>query len=212
MKEEHSRYFQEIANHFIAERGAPFFLSSVDIELIQSWERMKIPLDIVLEGIKKAFQERQIKSGKRGRVRSLVSCRYHVLRAFEQYRERRVGVPRKEAGEARQEKRRRIKKETENFMALIPPELSYLEDIYQAARHLLSRKEVDEAKLEQLDQKVEELLFSRFPQEEKEKIKEKVWGEYPSADDKELDSLVKIKTVKFLRDKYKIPYLSFYYY
>lgn len=212
MKKERSQYFQEIAHHFIAERGAPFFLSSVDIELILSWEKMKIPLGVVLEGMKKAFQNRRAKSGEKRKVRTLVSCQYHVLREFEQYRERRVGKMKNVRRDKRKEKRRMIRREVENFLASIPSEVVYLEEIYSRAMRLLSRKDVDEDELEKLDRKVEDFLSDLCSREEKDRVKEEVLKEYPSAGEEDLLSLVKIKTIKLLRERYRIPYLSFYYY
>ena len=37
------RYFQEIARHFLARRGAPFFLSAKDLALVEAWERPESP-------------------------------------------------------------------------------------------------------------------------------------------------------------------------
>ena len=49
------------------------------------------------------------------------------------------------------------------------------------------------------------------PDEEKEKIKGEVLAEFDK-EKEECSRIFKIKAVKFLREKYKIPYISLYYY
>lgn len=56
MKEAGSKYFQSIALHFFKHRGAPFFLSSKELDYIAGWEKMGIPLHVVLEGIERSFE------------------------------------------------------------------------------------------------------------------------------------------------------------
>ena len=211
MKErERSRYFQEIAEHFLKARGLPFFLSSMDIDLIATWEKMGIPLRVVLEGMEKAFESQRLKRGEKGQIRSLAFCKFYVLKAFEQYRERRVGSQRRK--EEKDGKRKRIRDEVQHFLRSVPPELAYLEEVFRRAQRILLRRDINQEELEQLEGEVEELLFRHSPPPQKEKAREEVLREFPSAGKDETDSLVTIKLIKKLREVYRIPHLSFFYY
>ena len=90
-----NRYFQEIAHEFLKSRGAPFFLSSKDLDLIAAWEKMGIPLRVALEGVDRAFENYRAKTAARPKILSLAFCKNQVLKAFEQYKERKVGAPKK---------------------------------------------------------------------------------------------------------------------
>jgi hypothetical protein len=204
-----NRYFQEIAHEFLKSRGAPFFLSSKDLDLIAAWEKMGIPLRVALEGVGRAFENYRAKPAARRKILSLAFCKYQVLKAFEQYKERKVGAPQKR--NERDKKRNRIKDEVQKFLNDLPPALSYLNDLYAQALTVLSRKRVAEEELERIEEEVEELLFKNCPREEKERIKKEIL-EKPSPREEELFSIYQTRLVKFLRETYKIPYISFFYY
>lgn len=211
MKEtDRSQYFQAIAHNFLSRRGAPFFLSSTDIELIRTWEKVGIPLQVVMDGIERTFESERSRSMRRHRIHSLAFCKLHVLKEFEQYRERKVGAHKRK--EKRDEKRKRVKNEVRSFLMDFPPDLSHLRNIFNKAQKILSRREVKEEELERLEEKIEALLLSCYPQQEREEAKVEISQEYPSAAEEEIHSLLKIKLVKLLREKYKIPYISFFYY
>ncbi|MFB0566411.1 MAG: hypothetical protein ACETWK_12145 [Candidatus Aminicenantaceae bacterium] len=212
LKAQSGRYFQLIAQSFLKERGAPFFLSSKDLDLISTWENLGIPLQVVLEGIERTFESYRTKKGARRRVRTLGFCNHHVLRAFEQYRERKIGSHGGRYG--RDDKIKRIESEVQRFLKDIPSNLSYLEEIYFRALKMLSRGDVKDKdeELERIEEETEELLFQHCPQEEKEKLKREILEEYPLRGEEELLSLLKIKVGKFLREKHEIPYISFFYY
>jgi len=205
-----NKYFQEIAYFFLQERGAPFFLSSKDLDLIATWEKMGIPLKVVLEGFERTFENRRTKPGLRGKIHSLAFCKLQVIKAFEQYKERKIGTDRR--GYERDEKRRKIKDEVQKFLRDVPSTLSYLEDIYAQALRILSRKNVKEEELEQIEAEVEELLFKHSPEKEKELAKKEILEKYSHKEGEEFQSIFKLKLVKFLREKHKIPYISFFYY
>lgn len=211
MKErERSQYFQAIAHDFLNARGAPFFLSSTDIDLIATWEKMGIPLKVVSEGIQKAFELHGLKPGERRKVHSLAFCKPHIFKAFEQYRERKVGVWEKK--NERDEKRARIKKEVQSILNDLPPELEYLKEVFRRAQKILAPRYVEEEALELMEEEIEELLFRHGPPRIKEKVKREILKKYPNTGEKEFHILFKVKLVKYLRDKYKIPYVSFFYY
>lgn len=205
-----SEYFQSIARYFFKQRGAPFFLSSRELELVSKWEKMEIPLPVVLEGIKRAFESYKRKRGKKTRIQTLSFCERQVLNAFDQYRERKVGSERMRI--ERTEKRKLAKAEIKTFLDNLPEQIRYLKEAYSRAQRLLSRSSVEEEKLEQIEGEVEELIRKHSSVEEKDRVKRDVYSEYNVKDDEEFLRIFRIKLVKAIRDRYKIPYISLFYY
>ena len=74
-------YYQTIAREFFERRGAPFFLSPKDVALIARWEKARVPLDAVLEGMEKAFANYR-KGGRSAGALTLAFCEYQVRKAF----------------------------------------------------------------------------------------------------------------------------------
>lgn len=205
-----SEYYQSIARYFFKQRGAPFFLSSTELDLVTKWEKMKIPLPAVLEGIKGAFENYRRKPGKKTRIQTLTYCEPAVLNAFDQYRERRVGHERSRMERA--EKKNRASAEIRKFLDTLPETISYLQEAYSRAHRLFSLGPVDEEELERIEGEVEELLWEHTSEEERERIKADVRSEYKVEERKEFLRILRIKLVKAQRDKYKIPYISLFYY
>lgn len=210
MKEAGSKYFQSIALHFFKNRGAPFFLSSKDLDYIARWEKIGVPLHVVLEGIERSFESYRRKPGRKAKIQSLAFCDLQVLRAFEQDRERKVGHKKRIV--ERHEKRDRARAEVERFLAKIPKQINYLKEAYSMAQKVLSQSHFDEEELERIEGKIEELIWKNSVDEEKEKVKSGVLRDYEFKQEEEFERVFKIKLVKVLRDKYKIPYISLFYY
>lgn len=208
--QERSRYFQSIARYFFKQRGAPFFLSSRELGCISGWETKEIPLPVVLEGIKIFFDNARKKTERKVKIKSLVFCDYHVLRAFEQYRDKKVGY--KKRVKEREEKTEKAKAEVRRFQKTIPSQIRYLREAYSRAQEVLSQSHLDEEELEQIEDEIEELLWENSPDEEKNRIRREVIEEYKSQKEEEFLRIFKIKLVKFLRAKYKIPHISLFYY
>ncbi len=210
MKEARSKYFQSIALHFFKHRGAPFFLSSKELDYIARWEEMEIPLHVVLEGIERSIDIYKRKPGRKAKIQSLAFCDFQVLKAFEQERERKVGHKKRIV--ERHEKRDRAKAEVERFLGIIPHQVSYLQEAYSLAQKVLSQSHFDEEKLERIEGKIEELLWKNSLDEEQERVKRRIAKDYKFKEEEEFERIFKIKLVKVLRDKYKIPYISLFYY
>jgi hypothetical protein len=210
MKEAGSKYFQSIALHFFKHRGAPFFLSSKELDYIARWEKMGIPLHVVLEGIQRCFEIYRRKPGRKAKIQSLAFCDLQVLKAFEQDRERKVGHKKRIV--ERHEKRDRAKAEVERFLEKIPHQINYLKEAYSLAQKVLSQSHFDEEELERIEGKIEGLLWKNSLDEEKERVKSGVLKDYEFKQEEEFERIFKIKLVKVLRDKYKIPYISLFYY
>lgn len=205
-----SGYYRAIARAFLARRGAPFFLSSQDLALVADWERRRIPLPVVLEGIEKAFEP------GRGQVRkkilTLNACNSQVKKSFELYRERRVGKSRSRKTGLREDPRNRVHADVSRFLDALPPALPYLEGIYRRAQELLANRETGDALFEELDERVDDLLLRYCSQDDKISLREAAAKDYPGRGPEEILRIFHIKLIKYLREKYKIPYFSFYYY
>jgi len=205
-----SQYFQTIARFFFEQRRSPFFLSSKELDLIDTWEKTGIPLRVVLEGIKESFENIKMRPGKKKKIFSLTFCNACVLKSFEQHREKRVG--RKRKVEDRTEKQKRVKKEVRRFLNCIPENINYLRAVYSQIYRDQLQKDFDEAKLEQEDERIEGLLVQNASDEEKEKVRKDILGEFRVKNKDEFDRIFGVKLVKHLRKKYKIPYISPFYY
>jgi hypothetical protein len=205
-----SEYFQSIARYFFKQRGAPFFLSSKELDLVDKWEKMGIPLPVVLEGIKRAFENYMRKPGRKTKIQTLAYCENQVLEAFDQHRDRRIGSERKRRG--RTEKKNRAKAEIKKFLDTLPGQIGYLKDAYSRAQRLFSHSHVDEEELERIEGEVEELIWGHSSTAERERVKEDVHVEYKIEEGEEFLRILRIKLVKALRDRYKIPYISLFYY
>jgi hypothetical protein len=210
MKEAASKYFQSIALHFFKHRGAPFFLSSKELDYIARWEETGIPLHVVLEGIERSFEIYKRKTGTKAKIQSLAFCDLQVIKAFEQDRERKVGHKKRIV--ERQAKRDRAKVEVERFVGKIPQQISYLKEAYALAQKVLSQRHFDEEELERIEDTIEELLWKNSRDEEKKRVKRGIEKDYKFKEKEEFERIFKIKLVKVLRDKYKIPYISLFYY
>jgi hypothetical protein len=85
-------YFQAIEEAFNRRRGAPLLLSPRDWALIDSWQRARIPLRIVLQGIENCFDAFERRAPGARRINSLGYCRQEVLSLFEIYLGLHAGV------------------------------------------------------------------------------------------------------------------------
>lgn len=208
--EQRSEYYQSIARYFFKLRGAPFFLSSAELNLVEKWEKMEIPLFVVLEGIKRAFDNYMRKPGRKTKIQTLAYCENQILNAFDQYRDRRVGGERKIRG--RTEKKNQAKDEIKKFLGTLPGQIEYLKGAYSRAQRLLSHSHVDEEELERIEGEVEGLIWEHSSEEERERVKTDVRSEYKIKEGEESLRILRIKLVKTLRDRYKIPHISLFYY
>lgn len=209
-KENKSFYFQEIARAFFGLRGAPFVLSSTDMVTISSWEERGIPLRIVLEGIERAFENYRKRAVRGRKMSSLSFCQAEILRAYAEFRDR--GVGRSEKGESREDKRKKIKVEVERFLKLLPAEAGFLGEVYREALAALSRKEASEETLERLDARAEELIAKQADASDRTEVERRVRADFPGRSAEELRGICLIELVKRWRERYRVPYLSYFYY
>ena len=208
-KNEIGFYFQTIERFFFGQRGSPFFFSSKELDVIADWKKKGIPVQVVLEGISDCFTWQRKKPGRKNKIHSLVYCRSFVLRAFESYKERRVGSDLKGLGE--EERRKQLGKAAERFLNTYPEEIRELGEMFSRVKKLLSQK-ADEESLEQIEQNVERLLIKKAPDSIKKKIRNEVREEYPDKKGKEHAQILELRIIKHMREKYKVPHISLYYY
>jgi hypothetical protein len=86
--EEHS-YWQQIEQYFVEKRGSALMLSPKDWPLVSSWEERHVPLDVVYEGIDRAFErfEEQHGTASHRTLTSLHSCKHWIEKAWERWKE-----------------------------------------------------------------------------------------------------------------------------
>ena len=209
-RDNRSFYFQEIARTFFGLRGAPFVLSSRDMVTISSWEERGIPLRIVLEGIERAFEKYRQRAVGGRKMSSLFFCQTEILRAHAEYRDR--GIGRTEKGESREDKRKRVKAEVQRFLKSLPSETSFLGEVYREALAVLSRKEASEDTLERLDSTAEDLIAKHADAALRTEVEKRVRANFPGRPAEELRGIFLIELVKRWRERYRVPYLSYFYY
>lgn len=209
-KENRSFYFQEIARAFLSLRGAPFVLSSRDMVVISSWEEKKIPLRIVLEGIERAFERHRKRAAGGRKMSSLSFCEAEVLRAYGECRDR--GIGRAEKGESREDKKDRIRTEAQRFLDSLPRETAFVGEVYREALAVLSRKKPSEETLERLDARAEELITKHADAAVRAEVEKRVQADFPGRPAEELRGILLIELVKRWRERYRVPYLSYFYY
>lgn len=210
MKEEgQSGYYQTIAREFLRRRGAPFLLSPRDLEVIADWEKRRIPLDVVLDGIGRAFDGIRNKSrGTRGRP--LSSCENQVSRALAQHRDRHAG--RRKPAAPRSGKKEKALREVEAFLSNLRPEERDLRSLFETASAVLSRPAPDEEALERIDEDVNEILWNGSAVSERPEPPRRAMRELRGRSSEETAATARTAFLKSLRVQRKIPYVSLYYY
>lgn len=73
-------YWEEIERYFAKKRGSALILSPKDWPLVTSWQERGIPLEVIYQGIDKAFErlEEKQKTFQRQTIRTLAYCQYDV--------------------------------------------------------------------------------------------------------------------------------------
>jgi len=80
-------YFARIERQFGVRRGGSLMLSPRDWQRVERWQNKKIPLEVVLRGINRAFDHFEASAGRTRHINSLSYCEQHVYDAWEQARE-----------------------------------------------------------------------------------------------------------------------------
>jgi hypothetical protein len=179
------------------------------VALIARWEKARVPLDAVLEGMERAFANYR-KGGRPAGALTLAFCEYQVGKALAGSRERRAGGTRETA--ARDAKRERLRKEIGRFLGEVPPGLEALAAPFAAARAVLDDPGAGEEGLEALDDTVDEALWRASPEGDRARIREDVRAGLSGKRTLDPDDVARTMLVKEMRERHKVPYLSLYYY
>ena len=202
-----SFYFQTIARKYFDLRGAPFFLSSNELSLVEKWEADGIPLRIVLEGINASFSNRIKKhggAGPRRRIRSLSYCERSVKEAFSLYKERTVG--RKSTPAVRKDKKKEIRAAVAIFLKEVPQQVKWLEESYGRVQEILP--DCSEEDLEKAEEDIEGLLVSLSSSEDKKEAKREAVDAFPDTGHEDFQRIFHVILIKLMRSKYKIPHVA----
>jgi hypothetical protein len=78
-------YYQTIEEFFVSRRGDPLFLSNADWNLIRKWREARVPLRVVLRGIKDALDGHAHSFSRDQKVGSLAYCAREVEAARERW-------------------------------------------------------------------------------------------------------------------------------
>jgi len=202
-------YYQKIARAFLKHQTSMFFLPPRDLALIAEWEKLQIPLEPIIEGIERTFAS-QITKKKKRKIYSLGQCEKEILRAYSQYQERLVG--KKSVTVDRSDKIQRVRQEISSFLHNLSPDLDFLLPTLNRAKTILEAESLEEAALEELDEEVDQLLLEKAPAEETEFCRQETREDYPGKTEEELREIQRIRLIKNQRRKYRIPYLSLFYY
>jgi hypothetical protein len=210
LEDRRGRYFQDIATAFFRLRGAPFILSSGDMVTIAGWEQAGIPLGVVEEGLRLAYEKARTARPSPRRLSSLAFCDREVKRAFQEHRDRRVG--RGIAPVARSRKAGQARQAVRTFLEADPPGAGYLREVYGRALALLSGKRVSEADLERLEADAERLMLEHAGGLEREEAERRLRADFAGQPPGQHDEILAVELVRRTREKYAIPHLSLFYY
>jgi len=205
-----SGYYQAIARDFLKRRGAPFFLSPRDLAVVAAWEADRIPLEVVLEGIGRAFEGRRDRSrGTKGLP--LAFCDAQVRRAMAQHADR--GAGRKTAAASpRAAKTARARHEVERCLSGLAEEEPGLRPLLETAGRLLAEEPPDEEALERIDEEVDEVLWRRAAATGRGRTKRPRAGEGAATRSVDSEAAARMRLVKDERRKLRVPYVSLFYY
>ena len=212
MKEDWSSrqdYYQKIARTFLKHQTSMFFLPPRDLALIAEWEKLSLPLEVIIEGIERTFA-RQLSRKRKKKIFSLSLCEKEILKAYAQYQERLVGqvAPRID----RADKIEKVRREINNCLENLPLEFQLLKEYFAKALGVLNEKTPDDNRLEQLDEGIDETLWLLSSDQEKREILEEIKKDYPGKPENQLAEIQRTRLIKDKRQAHKIPYVSLYYY
>jgi hypothetical protein len=163
---------------------------------------------VVLEGIKMAYENYRSRPHKKGKTFSLAFCHDHVVKAFSQYKERKVG--RRGGLPSQPDKSEKVRVECERFLQEIPARAVYLKEIFARILDEFSEGLIDEDRLEQFEEEIEGLILENADAEEREEVSGEIRIEWSGR--AEWDRIYRLSLIKRVREKNKVPYVSPFYY
>lgn len=202
------QYYQTIARLLFRLRGAPFILSAREIGVIEEWEQNRIPLNTVLEGIRSAYEHFRKKGTQKNF--NLAFCQRFVTTAFHGHRERKIG--KRSSIKNGSDKVKTVRQEVKKFIDHIPEQVSFLKTPYLEILDDLSLNKIDEESLEKKDEQIDQMLIENASPDEMEKYRQKARDDFRVTQESDKDHIAQKKLIKSLRERYRIPYVSLFYY
>lgn len=203
-------YYQKIARTFLKHQTSLFFLPPRDLDLISEWEKLNIPLEVIVEGIERAFA-RKLTGRRKRNIYSLSQCEKEILKAYAQHQERLVGqqaAPQQE----RKQKAALVNREVRACLPGLPESLGPVRQVLEQALVSLEAEPPDEDRLETLDEELDRILWDLTPEEEKQASLEAIRKDYPGRSDQQLEEILRTGVVKNKRQLFRIPHLALFYY
>ncbi len=203
-------YYQKIARAFLKHQPSLFFIPPRDLELISEWEKLNLPLEVILEGIDRAFA-RRLAGWRRKNIYSLSQCEKEILKAYAQHQERLVGQQAPQAGRPA-EKAARIRQEIQPCLEALPGDWPAVRQILEEALAALQADPPEEARLEALDEELDRVLYELTPEAERKKALEAARQDYPGRTDNQLEEIGRTRIAREKRQLLKLPRLALFYY
>jgi len=203
-------YYREVAKAFLDRRGAPFLLSARDVALIAEWEKKGLPLEVILEGIERAFEGGGAGRHPSGKVMSLAFCAPQVEKAFARHKDRRAGAEGRV--KPRAAKKERAAAEVNRFLASFPQEVGGLRPLFERAASVLAAEPLDEEALDELDAEVDAALVRAVPEDEKDARGERLRDEHPGRRKAEREAILAAALAKDRRERFEVPYVALFHY
>ena len=174
VKREEDNYFYSIAFEFLSRTKRSYFLTPIEIDLILKWKKRKIPLPVVLKGLKEGFK-------KSGRKKTLVYFKGFVDREYKNFSKASVG-------KRKSDKR----KEKDNYDELLNM-IDFIKDdeFKKSYKEFFSEKRGTQER-EEFDKSIDDKIIERFGSEiEKYRAEWEKKFSFISIDEKTKLSLVK---------------------
>ncbi|MBC7364090.1 MAG: hypothetical protein H5U07_06065 [Candidatus Aminicenantes bacterium] len=202
-------YYQKIARAFLKHQTSLFFLPPKDVSLISEWEKLGLPLEAILEGIEKTFAKK-LAGRRKKKIYSLCQCEREILKAYAQYQDRLAGSSTPETN--RLNKVEKARAEINQCLSQLPHfSGSALKKLLTEALDLLKSKEIDESRLEQIDEEIDNLIWESSSPEERDFYLDAARKDYPGKTDRQLQDIQRQLLIKGKRQALKIPYVSLFY-
>lgn len=207
-----SGYYQEIARAFFARRGGPFFLSPKDQAAIAAWEAKKIPLDVVLEGLGRTFDDLKAR-GRTTRTVSLVFCDRNVEAAFAQHRDRAAGRHGGHAAAPRADKKEdRARREIRRALEGLPAGDTEMKRLLEKALETLAAARPDADELERIEAEIEEALWAGATAAEKAEAETETRHALKGRKPGGFEDAVRRRIVLTARARRRVPHTALHYY
>jgi hypothetical protein len=205
-------YYQEIARAFLARRGGPFFLSPKDQAAIAAWEAKMIPLDVVLEGVGRTFEDLKSR-GRAAKTVSLAFCERNVEAAFAQHRDRAAGRRQgRETGPPAGKKEDQARREIRRALETLPAGDTGMRSLLETALEALAAARPDAEALERIEAEIEEALWEGATAAERTEAAAETRRALKGQKSAGFEDAVRRRVVLTARARRRVPHTALHYY